>query len=164
MLECKPIYSLPLSLLFLGLHHRPMIIKWCHVSCSTSWRSLTTLNPSTALASLSFDPSQLFSLAFSSYGYLKTGGLNKLEDVGGVWMTRAQIRCVSSLLETLALPCATGTRQRQKTLGKGFAECNTRQTTYGIYSADKRLFAECFLSGTRQILCRELKPMLDEKK
>ena len=80
MLECKPICSLPLSLLFLGLHHRPMIIKWCHVSCSTSWCSLTTLNPSTALASLSFDPSQLFSLAFSSYGYLKTEGLNKQPD------------------------------------------------------------------------------------
>ena len=50
-------------------------------------------------------------------------------------------------------------------LAKGlFAECNTWQTTHDIYSAGKRLFTECFLSGTRQILCRELKPMLDEKK
>ena len=49
-------------------------------------------------------------------------------------------------------------------LGKGFAECNTRQTAHGIYSAGKRLFAECFLLGTRQILCRELKPTLGGKK
>ena len=51
----------------------------------------------------------------------------------------------------------------QKTLGKGFVECNTRQTAHDIYSADKRLFAEYFLSGTRQRLCRELKPTLGEK-
>ena len=29
-------------------------------------------------------------------------------------------------------------------LGKGFAECNTRQTAHGIYSVGKQLFAECF--------------------
>ena len=52
----------------------------------------------------------------------------------------------------------------QKTLDKGFAEYNTRQTAHDIYSAGKRLFAECFLSGTRQILCQELKPTLGEKK
>ena len=52
----------------------------------------------------------------------------------------------------------------KKTLGKGFAEYNTRQTAHDIYSAGKRLFAECFLSGTRQILCRELKPTPDKKK
>jgi len=46
------------------------------------------------------------------------------------------------------VPQALG--KAQKTLGKGFAECNTRQTAHDIYSAGKRLFAECFLSGTRQ--------------
>ena len=54
--------------------------------------------------------------------------------------------------------------KNKKTLGKSFAECNTRQTAHDIYSVGKRLFAECFLSDTRQILCQELKPMLDEKK
>ena len=52
----------------------------------------------------------------------------------------------------------------QQTLGKRFAECNTRQTAHGIYSVGKRLFAECFLSDTRQTLCQELKPTLGEKK
>ena len=55
------------------------------------------------------------------------------------------------------VPQALG--KAHKTLDKGFAECNTRQTAHGIYSAGKHLFAECFLSGTR-----ELKPTLGEKK
>jgi hypothetical protein len=37
-----------------------------------------------------------------------------------------------------------------KTLGNMFAECNTRHTTVGIHSAGKPLFAECFISRTRQ--------------
>jgi len=32
----------------------------------------------------------------------------------------------------------------QKTLGKSFTECNTRQTAHGIYRVGKQLFAECF--------------------
>jgi hypothetical protein len=40
------------------------------------------------------------------------------------------------------------------TLGKGFAECNTRQRTLGELYIGNSLFAEYFLSGTRQILCR----------
>jgi len=60
------------------------------------------------------------------------------------------------------VPQALG--KAQKTLSKGFAKRNTRQTAHGIYSAGKRLFAECFLSGNRQRLCRELKPTLGEKK
>jgi hypothetical protein len=40
------------------------------------------------------------------------------------------------------------------TLGKGFAECNTRQRTLGELYIDNSLFAEYFLSGTRQRLCR----------
>ena len=40
------------------------------------------------------------------------------------------------------MPQALG--KDQKTLGKGFAECNTRQTTHVIYSIGKQLFAECF--------------------
>ena len=41
-----------------------------------------------------------------------------------------------------------------KILGKGFAECNTRQTAHDIYSIGKQLFAECFLSRTQQMICR----------
>ena len=40
------------------------------------------------------------------------------------------------------------------TLGKGFAECNTRQRTLGELYIGNSLFAEYFLSGTRQRLCR----------
>jgi len=39
-------------------------------------------------------------------------------------------------------------------LGKAFAECGTRQRTYGKKFNGKDLFAECLLSGTRQRLCR----------
>jgi hypothetical protein len=37
-----------------------------------------------------------------------------------------------------------------KTLGKGFAECNTRQRRLVKQCIGKASFAECFLSGTRQ--------------
>jgi hypothetical protein len=40
------------------------------------------------------------------------------------------------------------------TLGKGFAECDTRQRTLGELYIGNSLFAEYFLSGTRQRLCR----------
>jgi len=60
------------------------------------------------------------------------------------------------------VPQALG--KAQKTLVKDFAECNTRQTAHDIYSVGKRLFAECFISGTGQRLCRELKPTLGKKK
>jgi hypothetical protein len=40
------------------------------------------------------------------------------------------------------------------TLGKGFAECNTRQRTLGKDFIGKWFFAECFFSDTRQRLCR----------
>jgi hypothetical protein len=40
------------------------------------------------------------------------------------------------------------------TLGKGFAECNTRQRTLGKDFIGKGFFAECFFSDTRQRLCR----------
>jgi hypothetical protein len=40
------------------------------------------------------------------------------------------------------------------TLGKCFAECNTRQRTLGELYIGKSIFAEYFLSGTRQRLCR----------
>ena len=39
-------------------------------------------------------------------------------------------------------------------LGKGFAECGTRQTTLGKKSDGEGTFAECLFSGTRQSLCR----------
>ena len=41
-----------------------------------------------------------------------------------------------------------------KTLGKLFAECNTRWTALAINSSGKANFAECHLSGTRQPFCR----------
>jgi hypothetical protein len=37
-----------------------------------------------------------------------------------------------------------------KTLGKGFAECNTRQRRLGKQCIGKDFFAEYFFSGTRQ--------------
>jgi hypothetical protein len=37
-----------------------------------------------------------------------------------------------------------------KTLGKAFAECNTRQRRLDKQCIGKAFFAECFLSGTRQ--------------
>jgi hypothetical protein len=40
------------------------------------------------------------------------------------------------------------------TLGKGFTECNTRQRTLDELYIDNGLFAEYFLSGTRQRICR----------
>jgi hypothetical protein len=40
------------------------------------------------------------------------------------------------------------------TLGKGFVECNTRQRTLGELYIGNSLFAEYFLSGTRQRICR----------
>jgi hypothetical protein len=42
----------------------------------------------------------------------------------------------------------------RKTLGKGFAECNTRQRTLGELYIGNGLFSEYFLSGTRQRICR----------
>jgi hypothetical protein len=36
------------------------------------------------------------------------------------------------------------------TLGKGFAECNTRQRTLGKDFIGKGFFVECFFSDTRQ--------------
>lgn len=42
------------------------------------------------------------------------------------------------------------------TLGKGFAECYTRQMALGKQFIGTDPFAECTLSGTRQRLCRVL--------
>jgi hypothetical protein len=42
----------------------------------------------------------------------------------------------------------------EKTLGEVFAECGTRQRELGEQYIDNRFFAEYFLSGTRQRLCR----------
>ena len=58
-----------------------------------------------------------------------------------------------SLPECLGLPCVHGTRRSLK---------NTRQTALGVHRVDKRFFAECFLSDTRQRLYRVLKPTLDK--
>jgi hypothetical protein len=38
-----------------------------------------------------------------------------------------------------------------KTLGKGFAECNTRQRRLGKQYIGKDIFVKYFFSGTRQI-------------
>jgi hypothetical protein len=50
------------------------------------------------------------------------------------------------------MPEALG--KAQKTLGKNFAECDTRQRELGEQYIDNDFFAEYFLSGTRQRLCR----------
>ena len=50
------------------------------------------------------------------------------------------------------VPAALG--KAQNTLGKGFAECRTRQSALGKELIGKEAFAECFLSGTRRSLCR----------
>jgi hypothetical protein len=41
-----------------------------------------------------------------------------------------------------------------KTLGEGFAECDTQQREPDELYISNGFFAEYFLSGTRQILCR----------
>jgi hypothetical protein len=43
-----------------------------------------------------------------------------------------------------------------KTLGKGFAECNTRQSQDGKKNIGKENFAECFPSNARQNIFRVL--------
>ena len=65
-------------------------------------------------------------------------------------------------LEVCRVPTAHG--EAQKTLGKGFAVCYARQIALGVYRVGKRFFAECFLSGTRQTLCRVLNLTLGKKK
>ena len=50
------------------------------------------------------------------------------------------------------VPGALG--KAQFALGKGFAECCTRQRPLGKKWVGKDVFAECLLSGTRQSLCR----------
>jgi len=40
------------------------------------------------------------------------------------------------------------------TLGQAFAECHTRQRAHDKNLVGKGVFAECFLSGTRQRLCQ----------
>ena len=57
----------------------------------------------------------------------------------------------TSTTDSGSLPGAS----RQIALGKAFAECGTRQRTYGKKLIGKYLFAECLLSSTRQRLCRE---------
>jgi hypothetical protein len=49
------------------------------------------------------------------------------------------------------------------TLGKSFAECNTRQRTLGKDFIGKRFFVECFFSDTRQRLCRVSKNIRQRK-
>ena len=65
----------------------------------------------------------------------------------------AQICCVSTAHDKV-----------QKTFGKAFVECYTRQTALGVHRVGKYFFAECFLSGTRQRHCRVLKPTFGKKK
>jgi hypothetical protein len=49
------------------------------------------------------------------------------------------------------------------TLGKDFAQCNTRQKTLGKDFIGKGFFAECFFSDTRQRLCRVSKSTRQRK-
>jgi hypothetical protein len=52
----------------------------------------------------------------------------------------------------------------KKTLGKVFAERNTRQSALGSEYSGKDVFAECLLSGTRQKLCRVSRKALGKEK
>jgi len=49
-------------------------------------------------------------------------------------------------------------------LGKGFAECRTRQRPLAKICVGKELFAECHLSSTRQRLCRVLSRLSAKKR
>jgi hypothetical protein len=71
----------------------------------------------------------------------------------------------ASLSETVVLPCATGTRQRaEKHSAKDLPSVTfDKEHTASTVPANSS-FAKCFLSGTRQRLCRELKTTLGEKK
>jgi hypothetical protein len=60
-----------------------------------------------------------------------------------------------SLPDSGALPSVPDTRQSPITLGKGFAECNTRQRALGSNFVGKDVFAECFLLATRQNINRK---------
>ena len=52
------------------------------------------------------------------------------------------------------LPSAIALSKEGFALGKAFVECCTRQRAVGISVHGKCFFAECFLSGTWQSLCR----------
>jgi hypothetical protein len=56
---------------------------------------------------------------------------------------------VFSLLETGNLSSACALGKARNTLGKGFAECRTRQRAVGKEPVGKGFFAECHISGTR---------------
>jgi hypothetical protein len=55
-----------------------------------------------------------------------------------------------ALPETSALRVPEALGKALKTLGKGFAECHTRQRRLGKQCIGKAFFAEYFFSGTRQ--------------
>jgi hypothetical protein len=52
----------------------------------------------------------------------------------------------TSLLDTQAAALGKG----HFAVGKGFAECHTRQRAYGKKTIGKAVFTECLLSDTRQ--------------
>jgi hypothetical protein len=55
-----------------------------------------------------------------------------------------------ALPESAPLPCVSDTRQRQFYTRQMLCECNTRQRTLGELYIGNSLFAEYYLSGTRQ--------------
>ena len=73
--------------------------------------------------------------------------------------------CVSFVVPVATHGHETKTNRAQsQALDKGFAQCNTRQAAHGIYNVGKQLFAECFLSRTRQMIYRVSNLILGKKK
>ena len=54
--------------------------------------------------------------------------------------------------------------KNKKHSAKALPSVTLSQTAHGIYSVGKQLFAECFLSRTRQIVCRVSHLTLSKKK
>jgi hypothetical protein len=64
------------------------------------------------------------------------------------------------VLWAIAIENTTGLRalgKGHKALGKVFVECHTWHTSHGKILVGKEDFDECFISGTRESLCRVLK-------
>ena len=70
----------------------------------------------------------------------------------------------ATLRDTVDLPSARGTRQRPKNTRQTI--CRVLHSTYSTrhWFVGKQLFAECFLSHTRQMVCRVSNLTLGKKK
>ena len=60
--------------------------------------------------------------------------------------------------------CHRHSAKNKKHSAKALPSVTLSQTVHGNYSVGKQLFAECFLSRTRQMVCRVSNLTLDKKK